>query len=286
MLIIAAAIYSEAKPFIESLHLKKDTGFKAFQVFRNEDTRLVITGTGPMEAAITAASFLAREAPGTNDLFLNIGVCGSRSKEIPIGTPILCNQIMELETGRTFYPDILYNHPFREGSIISSCRIQTAACTPDYSGERGNYADMEAAALYQAGSRFFQPHRMFFVKVVSDYLEDGLLDKSTRTIPDLNGLMAANRELILHWLAMLKTCLSEDYSNFTPEETEYIYNLAEDLKLSVTMTYELRQHLLYYKLTARNFISYIETLKQDLTLPAKSKTEGKKYLDYFKKNLL
>jgi nucleoside phosphorylase len=286
MLIISAALYSEAKPFIEFFNLKKDLSFSSFQVFRKEDTSLYITGTGPMEAAIVTSSFLTREAPAAKDLFLNVGICGSRRKNLPLGTPVLCNKLIELETGRTYFPDVLYAHPFMEGSIITSAHRQTLS-----SGETApsaeatlSFADMEAAAIYQAGSYFFESHQMLFIKIISDYLIPDT--KAIDNTIDISGLIGCKVKIIGEWITGLMNKIPEKTNDFTREEAEYIQKLSDNLKLSVTMEHELRQYLLYYKLVNGEFLLFIRDLTRELPLPVTSKTEGKKYLDYFKKNLL
>ncbi len=336
MLIISAALYSEAKPFIEFYNLKKDLSYPSFQVFRKEDTALYITGTGPMEAAIITAAFLTRESPAAADLFLNIGICGSRRRDLPLGTPVLCNKLIEAETGRTYYPDVLYSHPFREGSIITSCRRQTelpdssegsimedcfsnetssisengfrnensSASEDGFRNENSSasvngfiksgaalpaenalpFADMEAAALYKAGRYFFQPHQMFFIKIISDYLMPA--PPSLKEAIDVSRLVGDNVEVIAQWINGLLNKFSETTNDFTKEETEYIRQLSESLKLSVTMEHELTQYLRYCKLVKGDFLSFTSLLAKEMPLPVKSKLEGKKYLDYFKKNLL
>lgn len=289
MLIIAAALYSEAKPFIDFYDLKKDLSFSSFQVFRKEGTALYITGSGPMEAAIVTSHFLALQSPSASDMLINVGICGSRRHDLTLGTAVLCNKLIEQESGRTFYPDVLYSHPFQEGSIITSFSRQEMPGPSEElcllsDKDAFSFADMEAAAIYQAGSYFFQPHQMLFVKIVSDYLtaNDPEFDKN---IP-VTTLMGGKVEIIAEWITEIMNNTSKKTNDFTREETEYISQLSQFLKLSVTMEHELRQYLRYYKLVNGDFLSYTRSLAGNMPLPVKSKTEGKKYLDYFKKNLL
>lgn len=296
MLIIAAALHCEAKPFIEYFDLKKDLSYSSFQVFRKEDIVLYITGTGPIEATIVTACFLTKEHPATDDFFLNVGICGSRRKDLSLGTVILCNKLIEQETGRTYFPDILYVHPFREGSLITSFQkqilfdkstetslppsfLKTPVLRDDFA-----FADMEATALYQAGVYFFKPHQMLFMKIVSDYLEEDSAISYKNL--DVSALIGCNIKIITEWIENLLNNRPKNANDFGKEEIEYISYLSENLKLSSTMEHELRQYLRYYKLVNGEFLSYAKHLAQELPLPAKSKTEGKKYLDYFKKNLL
>ena len=46
MLYIVTALYIEAKPLISLFNLKKDNTFTKFQVFSNENIKLIISGTG------------------------------------------------------------------------------------------------------------------------------------------------------------------------------------------------------------------------------------------------
>ena len=247
-----------------------------------------------MESAIVTASFLTKEPPSSNDFFLNVGICGSRRKDLPLGTVILCNKLIEQETGHTYFPDILYSHPFREGSIITSFQKQydvkaskeisiSVSNVSDFIDDLA-YADMEAAAIYQAGIYFLKPHQMIFIKIISDYMESNSVN-SYKDL-DVSALIEKNIEIITDWIENFLNNRPKNDNDFVKEELKYLNYLFDNLKLSVTMEHELKQYLRYYKLVNGEFLSYIKHLAKDLPLPAKSKTEGKKYLDYFKKNLL
>ena len=103
---------------------------------------------------------------------------------------------------------------------------------------------------------------------------------------DVSRLVGDNVAVIAQWINGLLNKFSETTNDFTKEETEYIRQLSESLKLSVTMEHELTQYLRYCKLVKGDFLSFTSLLAKEMPLPVKSKLEGKKYLDYFKKNLL
>ena len=119
MIMIFTALYCEAKPLIRFFGLKKDPGFIRFQVFRNEDIILLITKPGIANAAIGVTHLCSVYPPGPSDLLLNIGICGAKNRDMPIGTVYLCNKIYEMETGFSFYPDMIYAHPFEYSGIAS-----------------------------------------------------------------------------------------------------------------------------------------------------------------------
>ncbi|WMJ88934.1 5'-methylthioadenosine/S-adenosylhomocysteine nucleosidase family protein [Anaerocolumna sp. MB42-C2] len=293
MLILTTALYCEALPFIEYYHLKKDNSFVKVQVFRNEDILLLITKSGAIHAAIGTAYLCSRINPSPKDLFVNIGVCGSSLKEDTPGTLYLCNQIMEWETKRFFYPDILYTHPFKERSIISSPIVvssdnfftdQADAGKIDLHQTIINQAtlvDMESAGFYQAASYFYQPHQIFFLKIVSDNLTNAAI-----TPDKITALIKGNIPLITDWTATIKTEFDKNNSALTPEEEAYLGTLSKDLCLSVSMENQLIQLCKYYKLKEGTLIEPIREFIKDNALPCKTKIEGKKYFEQLRQKFI
>ena len=174
MVYIITAMYAEAHAFIERFHLKKDPSHTRFQVFQNTDEGilLVISGTGPVPAAVAAGSILTQFGAG-EDFLINAGICAGIRNASDCGTENLCKageiflgcKIREKTSGRTFYPDLLYRHEFREAQIVTGVKPYDGT----EPGDEGFYLyDMEAAAVYQAGAFFLGPHQMSFLKVISD----------------------------------------------------------------------------------------------------------------------
>jgi nucleoside phosphorylase len=124
MLYISTALYCEAQPFIRYYNLKKEVMDHRFQIFKNENVIVIITKTGNVNAAIGVTYLCSGRVPCPSDLFINIGVCAAYKKDIPIGTVFLCNKIIDQVTNRSYYPDVLFRHPFFESAITSSpCMI-------------------------------------------------------------------------------------------------------------------------------------------------------------------
>lgn len=136
MIYIFTALYCEAKNLIRQLHLTKNSENTHFQEFYNEKSgiRLTVTGVGGIAAATAVGSICASYPPAEGDLLLNIGTCAyirsanSRQSRPQTGSfrdvkgIFLCNQITEQATGRSFYPDMLYRHEFREASIVTGTK--------------------------------------------------------------------------------------------------------------------------------------------------------------------
>ena len=124
---------------------------------------------------------------------------------VPLGSIIMVNKLTDAESGRTFYPDMIYRHPFTEGKVFTSAQVYTVDAGARDGGttkvedvglnaHAEGYAkvetaglnaqneeamkaeviaptvhDMEAAAFYEAGNFYYGPHQMIFLKVVTDH---------------------------------------------------------------------------------------------------------------------
>ncbi|MDE6568236.1 MAG: spore photoproduct, partial [Lachnospiraceae bacterium] len=155
MIYLFTALYAEADLFIKKYHLEKNLENTRFQEFYQEEygIRLTITGVGEIAAASAVSSVCSIYKPMKGDILLNIGTCAHLAGKEGV---FLCNKIIEQATGKTFYPDLLYRHTLQEETIVTGMQ--------PYNQEEhirhGNLYDMEAAAIYQAGSYFFAPHQI------------------------------------------------------------------------------------------------------------------------------
>ena len=203
MITIYCALYAEAQYLIQHYELKKATESRHFQIFFNEKwkIRLVITGVGKLNATVAMAEISTIHPPAEEDLMVNYGSCaaegmlmpgegeGGGGACVPLGSIIMVNKLTDAESGRTFYPDMIYRHPFTEGEVKTSVHVYTAdegtrdeeqmkmeAAGQTAQNEEAMKAeaaaptvhDMEAAACYEAGNFYYGPHQMIFLKVVTD----------------------------------------------------------------------------------------------------------------------
>ena len=204
MITIYCALYAEAQYLIQHYELKKATESRHFQIFFNEKwkIRLVITGVGKLNATVAMAEISTIYPPAEEDLMVNYGSCaaegmlmpgegeGGGGACVPLGSIIMVNKLTDAESGRTFYPDMVYRHPFTEGEVFTSAQVYTADAGARDGGttkvedvglnaqnEEAMKAeviaptvhDMEAAAFYEAGNFYYGPHQMIFLKVITDH---------------------------------------------------------------------------------------------------------------------
>ena len=278
MVYIFTALYCEAYIFIKQFKLIKNQENTFFQEFYNETAgiRLTITGVGEIAAAAAVGSVCSVYKPMQGDLLFNVGICAHTVKNDGI---FLCNKIIERATGKTFYPDMLYRHNFCEGTIVTemlSWNRENAIST-------GELHDMEAAAIYQAGVRFFGPHQMIFLKAVSD----------TGTAEEVSKERAAHimekyQDCIFDYIGQLSTIIpnSERHKNcLSQEAARLIETFCTDLHCSKTMKDSMQQYIRYMTLAGIDYVSVIRDMYEKELLPCKDKREGKLRFEQFKKRV-
>lgn len=285
MIYLFTALYCEAHIFIKQFHLEKNPESTQFQQFYNETSgiRLTITGIGEVAAAAAVGSVCTEYKPKEGDVLLNIGICAHMAGGDGV---FVCNKIIEQATGKTFYPDILYRHDFCEEAIVTG--MQSWNGEKDSAGMPiadlgGNLFDMEAAAIYQAGSYFFGPHQMIFLKIVSDggaakAVSKEQVEHLTETYRDILFDFVGKLLMIVHGNTQKESCLRQEREVLTEK-------LCTDMHCSKVMRDSLRQHIRYLALTGTDYESVIQGMYQEGLLPCKDKREGKLRFEELRKRL-
>ena len=303
MIYVMMALYQEAHGLIRELELKKNTAYAPFEVFDNESAgiRLVVTGVGEIAAAAATAAVCARDGADAADFLINIGCCAAAegadsgcepadrdmdsgygaAHAAQTGDLYVCHKITEQATGKTFYPDILYRHPWKERELVTGMQpLQRAAA-------HGALYDMEAAAVYQAGIRFFSPDRMLFLKVVSDF---GVAGQERMTAETLTGLLEQHVKEIAAFLANLREAADEEETlrndGILQEDEMVLERLFAALHCSQTMRASARQYITYAALTGYDWKAELKEWYARGLLPCKDRREGKVRLEELKQVLL
>lgn len=268
MIYIAVALGIEARPLIKKFKLKKDSTINRVQVFKNEKITLIVTGVGILKSAIALTYILSKVKIDSDDIFVNIGVCGAKNKEYKVGDIVLCNKIINSESKRAYYPDMIFDHGFKEGSLESFNRVVNSD-----SGVTGDLVDMEGAGLVEASSYFFETYQVNIIKIVSDYL-DGDIDPES-----VENLIEKALVEIEIWLERRSEFHLEKELEFSDEERREVDSLIVKGRFSVTMVNELESLLLYYKLKGENLIKLIKNYDK---IDMKDKKVTKKILEDIK----
>lgn len=278
MIYIFTAFYAEAKSIIAHYDLKMQQKQAAvrFDVFSNDDIRLVITGVGEINAAAAVANIGGVYGIGADDVIVNIGSCAAESGRI-----FLINKITERSTGRTFYPDMLLKSDMDECEAVTVAKPLKEAeieNLPDNDAQASCVYDMEAAAVYQAASLFVGPHRMHFIKVVSDSGER--IDQSRIT-----EVFAEANDKICGYIDKL----TETGNTYVAARDSKMYDLeqiAADMRCSKVMGDQLGQLIKYCILSRIDYESAIKEFYDSGKLPCSSKKDGKICLEELKYRLL
>lgn len=315
MVYVFCAFYGECSGLIKHYNLKKRQTDKyyRFDVFENENqpVRIILTGQGSVMAAAAvsgAASFFGIKA---EDAIINVGTCAG---DYEPGQVFICNKITEEATGRTFYPDMILRSSLPERELVTAPVVIRKSIHEYANKDSYNMAlyDMEAAAIYQAANLYVGPHRMGFVKVVSD---NGDIEGLT---PDfIKGLMAEAVDEIASYVDsfvmdagnwhndrldafdklnggknssiqqqhMEHYSLNDDMCR-AEESTQFTNQLCKDLHCSKVMENQVRQLIKYLSLEGTDYMTYINKLYDEGRLPAHDKKNGKVCLDEIKRELL
>lgn len=185
----------------------------------SDDLEIIITGIGKINAAFavgrTFPNGLSRNDL-KNDVVINIGTCGSDD----LHGLFLVNKITDDAAGKDYYPDILRVTGLPEASLITVDRVKTDP-------EPGCLYDMEASAIYHAGSKLISPDRMIFLKMVSD---NG--DVAGVTEASVNALVESYVPKIKELITMIR----DGISPLSVKSNEDLYDL---LKASASMKVQI-----------------------------------------------
>ena len=274
MIYIFSAFYAEAKNIIDHYGLKKEKSpeMVRFDVFANESIRLVITGVGEINAAAAVSNIGGAYGISPDDEILNVGCGAGFSSDISLGSIFLGNKLTERMTGRTFYPDMLMKANFRECEIVTVARVLNEGCD-------SVVYDMEAAAVYQAAAFFVGPHRMHFIKLVSDAGER--IDQSKIT-----ELFALQEDKICGYIDRLLSACADKAPMDDAQSSWNMDRLICDMRCSKVMGDQLAQLIKYCRLSGIDYKAVLDEYYTNGLLPCESKREGKKCLFELKQRLL
>ena len=234
-ILIVCALFIEAEPWIQRFGLKQHPASKRIPYYRSEQCHLVVSGTGPVAAAVATVYLLQRlpAAVHENCQLFNIGLCGSPTQDLPKGRVVLGNCIHFSDSKRNFIPDTLVRHEFAECRLTTVSLPVTAVSKPSDASPLTVY-EMEAAGVYQAAMPFLSPHQVHFLKIVSDHLEGEPLDKVA-----MRTLLEQNVEPIYGYMqASLKLPRTEPL-RLSPEHSRWVDVLVEKLNLTATQKCQL-----------------------------------------------
>ena len=320
-ILILTALYPEAEFIIKATHLKK-TPRKEFQEFVSEqgDLTLAVTGTGPVSAAAVTAIMLSggpsvqgytkkgflsevNEKSTRFQHILSFGTAAALRREAA-GHLYRCHTLLDLASGRFFYPDLITKMDIPEASLITGSQIlrfsrsdradsiktehyEERACSPaalfkscpaflsDY-----DLYDMEAFAIARAASMYLGPHQMTFLKAASDFGNpDSVTPESLRDFLWKSG--PAVMDVLAQIAAMQEMTETKAGTPLLPSRLrQEILAFAGSLHCSFSMQHELEIYIRYAEAAGIDWRSIRDSLPEEI-FPSATRRQGKEVLKAF-----
>ena len=217
----------------------------------------------PGEVVFTGVGLRANDVLDSLDLkpsdkVLNVGICAGRNK----GRGYLVNEITSMETGKRYYPDILFESGIEEMPLTTSPGIV-------HEVDDGMLVDMEAALICEKVLKVLAPSDIAFYKVVSDSGQDFMsagevVDVMRKHLPEIKKIARL----------LLENEPEKNYK-FLPD------SVAEELHLTQYMRHELDdiEHYCVVSGREKDLTDYLDKLRGEGRLPAKDKKNGREVLN-------
>jgi adenosylhomocysteine nucleosidase len=179
---IVMATLLEAKPFVEGMFLKKSEK-KPFDLFRDENTILIISGIGKSNAAMASAYCCQKFNPAC---ICNLGAAGATLFSHSLGDILHIREIFEYDRPdfRSGKPHIHRPDTLKGFQTADLATGDKAILDPDERKKISRYAglvDMEGASVAQACRKFHKSCYMFkFVSDTPDHTRDEDIVKNIR----------------------------------------------------------------------------------------------------------
>ena len=267
MIYLSTALYHEARPFIDHFGLKKNHNFNKTDVFENDEIRLVITGTGKIQTAISLATVLTVCHDGES--IVNIGICGTVDSRTSVGDLFVVHEVRDYSSRRRYYPDILFDYNI-PGAAVTTFDRPLAAGDLATIEDRLEIVDMEASGFYEAAARHFSPDKIRILKVVSDHLE------GIRCTPELvTDIFAKNMDRILNVIGHKQ----EKKQLLTDADRELLGLLTEKMRFTETQKHMLLDYARAYKIRTG---SDLNILRAWLETETKHKSQVKEHFETIK----
>ena len=167
--LILTALQSEAKPIISYFDLNKDP---KTHIYSNKKIFLLITGVGEKNVINKLKSLELKGSSWSKTVILNIGIAGGNKLDTKIGNIYLVNSIFDQQSEREYFPDLIIKTTLEEMPM-------TTVSQPliDNNCSLRGLVDMEGGSIFKTMSPFVPPHRLIFLKIVSDHFKSSDLKR-------------------------------------------------------------------------------------------------------------
>ena len=263
------ALKAEANPLIESYGLINDPDT---HLYTGENISLMVTGVGKPKTESRIQSLFSQYSDFKDTVVINIGIAGGNPNETNVGELYRVNAIYDEDTGQSFFPDILLKHSLIELSLVTVSK----GITENRDIYRG-LVDMEGSAIFQLLSKQVPPHRLVFLKVVSDHM-----DVSDWKTLDVTGLIAGHVDTIRSIIVGFEFGDLSDRIILSEEEMDFLNLGMVRLKLTETQQVQLLDYSENYKKRSGDGLEFLNPF---FTKAPKSKQERNMIFEQIRQSL-
>lgn len=261
MVYFLCSLYKEAEEIISYFHLKKNPYISSFQEFEGDNIKLIISGTGKVNAACAVGYIMSQNSTRKEDIFINIGICGSDVRNE--GEALLVNKIMDVDSGEKYYPDIIIKHPFKEAYLETYSKVVSH-------GDICDICDMEGSAFLKSASKFMYQHQIAVIKIVSDTSNNRAI-----TGEYIKKIIYKNLKKINLFIdCYISSIFKEEF--FTEYDKSIILSINENLKLTESQNIQLKKAYIALKLRGDSDEFNFEKF---LNVRVKVKSESRRYFN-------
>lgn len=222
---IFCALACEARPLISVWQLKKLTASnQPFTIYADARRAVVVTGIGKVAMAGAIGYAMALFAGPAMPVMLNLGIAGHRHR--PLASLVLAHKIIDIETGRCFYPQL----PFSI-SVPTHAISTHPAPNADYAAD--DLFDMEASGFYEMAIKFSSNELIHAVKIISDNQR--------------SPVTAIKETLVEQWItqqlpaieALLETLMRQNAGQ-SAEDSQLYERLLKEFRFTVSGCFKLK----------------------------------------------
>lgn len=191
MINLVVALNSEARPLVEHYRMERAGRAARFSAFQGAHASLIVSGVGKIAAAEAVAFWHGFTGASKNQGWLNVGVGGHA--RFPIGEGILAHKVRDRESGRSWYPSIVFDPPCPTAPVLTVQDVEETCDGPWI-------YEMEAAGFFGAAARLATAELVHCFKVVSD---NRTSPASKVTAKSVESLIARNLKNIVNVVSAL-----------------------------------------------------------------------------------
>jgi len=175
-ILITTALQAEARPLIDNFQLEQKQLNKEIFYYQKDEITCLTTGVGEKNVCKRLPALLGT-IDCENTILINVGISGGNRDLTEIGKMYFVNKITDEQNGKIWLPDMLLKTGLPEMPLNTVSKGVT-----DGGKQYEGLVDMEAAAIYETATKFIPAKHLFFLKIVSDYMEQ-VLDSPEQVLP-------------------------------------------------------------------------------------------------------